>query len=645
VGVSSKEIDSFNRAGGIHPGLGMTGWTAANRAPTIVDDVEASEHWVQIPGLDDGVRSAISVPLLVGDDLVGVLNLLSDKVSAFHDEHFAVLQAAAAPVAVALQSADLFAETHQRLVELETINKVSTSLRAAQTLDEMLPLLLDATLEMVHTNRGAIWLYDNAKNELRPEITRGWNPELPIPPEKPGEGIAGIVFASGQTLISSEFQQDLRIPEATRQRIPPGIGGASIPIRAGENVIGVFMISMALPRELTPSEIQLLTTVSEMAGNAIQRTMLHEQTERRLQHLSALSVIDRAITSSFDLRFSLTTLLNQTIAELGVDAADVLLFNPGLQNLEFIAGSGFRTPAFEHAQLRLGEGYAGRAALDRIVFHVDNLAEQRDNPRLLKHLAEEQFVSYYGVPLIAKGQVKGVLEIFQRSQLAPDTEWLNFLKALAEQAAIAVDNASLFNSLQRTNTELRMAYDATIEGWSRALDLRDKETQGHTQRVMDMTVKLARAFALSDEELVHIRRGALLHDIGKMGVPDQILLKPGPLSDEEWLTMKKHPVFAYEMLSPIHYLRSALDIPYCHHEKWDGTGYPRGLKGEQIPLVARIFSVVDVWDALNSNRSYRLAWPEQRVREYIRAQAGNSFEPKVVKMCMESGILVTPKTE
>jgi HD-GYP domain-containing protein (c-di-GMP phosphodiesterase class II) len=145
-----------------------------------------------------------------------------------------------------------------------------------------------------------------------------------------------------------------------------------------------------------------------------------------------------------------------------------------------------------------------------------------------------------------------------------------------------------------------------------------------------MTVKLARSLGLGEEELAQVRWGALLHDIGKMGVPDAILLKPGPLTDEEWVAMKKHPAFAYEMLSPIHYLKAALDIPYCHHEKWDGTGYPRGLQGEQIPLAARIFAVVDVWDALTSDRPYRRAWAEEKARQHIQAGSGTHFDPQVV---------------
>jgi len=183
--------------------------------------------------------------------------------------------------------------------------------------------------------------------------------------------------------------------------------------------------------------------------------------------------------------------------------------------------------------------------------------------------------------------------------------------------------------------ELVLAYDSTIEGWSQAMDMRDKETEGHSQRVAEMTLRMARELGVREEEYVHIRRGALLHDMGKIGVPDSILLKPGKLTDEEWQIMKLHPRYAYDMLKNIEYLRPALDIPYCHHEKWDGTGYPRGLKGDEIPLAARIFALVDVWDALTSDRPYRPAWPRERVIEHIRSLAGTHFDPRIVEIFLE----------
>ena len=205
------------------------------------------------------------------------------------------------------------------------------------------------------------------------------------------------------------------------------------------------------------------------------------------------------------------------------------------------------------------------------------------------------------------------------------------LEALAAQTAIAIDNASLFDDLQRSNAELILAYDTTLEGWVHALDLRDNETEGHSVRVVEMADRLASAIGVPETDIVHVRRGALLHDVGKMAIPDRILLKTGALTPEEWDIMCRHPQYAYDWLSPITFLRPALAIPLSHHEKWDGTGYPHGLQGEQIPLHARIFAVVDVWDALRSERLYKPAWEEQRALDYIRAEAGAHFDPRVVE--------------
>ncbi|MFZ5856868.1 MAG: HD-GYP domain-containing protein [Chloroflexota bacterium] len=186
--------------------------------------------------------------------------------------------------------------------------------------------------------------------------------------------------------------------------------------------------------------------------------------------------------------------------------------------------------------------------------------------------------------------------------------------------------------LEAAHTELLNAYDATIEGWSRAMDLRDQETEGHTQRVTALTVRLAQAYGIAPSDIVHVRRGALLHDIGKLGVPDAILHKPGALTDEEWVEMRKHPTLAFEMLDSIEYLRPAIEIPYCHHEKWDGTGYPRGLKGAEIPVPARMFAVVDVWDAVTTDRPYRAAWDKKKAMQYIQEQSGKHFDPDMVEL-------------
>ncbi len=361
-----------------------------------------------------------------------------------------------------------------------------------------------------------------------------------------------------------------------------------------------------------------------------QRKQDQEKILRQLDYLTALREIDQAIAGNIQLESVLEIVLKHIIAELGVDAAVILLHDPLEQTLKYKLGNGLRTNALQFTHLGLGDGYAGQAALGRKTIHIPNLRTHTTDFLRSPTFFQEGFVSYFGIPLIANDEIKGVLEIYHRSAFDPDEEKLDFMETLAKQIAIAIDNATLYRDIQRSNIELSHAYDSTIEGWSRALDLRDKETEGHTLRVTKLTEKLVRNMGIPETDIIHIHRGALLHDIGKMGIPDRILLKPDKLTDEEWVLMRQHPIYAYELLSPITYLKQALDIPYCHHEKWDGTGYPQGLKGEQIPLVARIFAVVDVWDALTSDRPYRPAWTKEQAKEYLREQSGRHFDPQVV---------------
>jgi HD-GYP domain-containing protein (c-di-GMP phosphodiesterase class II) len=355
-----------------------------------------------------------------------------------------------------------------------------------------------------------------------------------------------------------------------------------------------------------------------------------EKIQIQLEQLAALRTIDLAITSGIDLSQTLSRILDHVRKYLNIDAASVLLLNPHNQRLEFAAGTGFRTSAMQHTHLSIGEGLAGQAVLKGKIVHVANLKNRKTGLLRSPDFSKENFITYYAIPLIAKGQVLGVLEIFHRSAFSADQDWMNFLHTLAGQAAIAIDNAMMFMELQRSNVELTLAYDKTIDGWSRALDLRDKETEDHTRRVTELTLRLAQHMNIPDEEMIHIRRGATLHDIGKVAMPDDILFKPGPLTEEEWAIMRRHPLIAAELLKPISYLVRALPIPRFHHEKWNGSGYPEGLAGESIPLAARLFAFADVYDALTSDRPYRRALSKANALEYINNNSGIHFDPKIV---------------
>jgi putative nucleotidyltransferase with HDIG domain len=351
---------------------------------------------------------------------------------------------------------------------------------------------------------------------------------------------------------------------------------------------------------------------------------------RQLERLAALRSIDTAIIGNQDQRTTLNVILEQVTSRLGVHAAAVHQLNPQTRSLTLVASRGFRGLGPMGTRRNWTEGFAVRVAAERQLIHVADVLEESGRTAGLL-VPGEGFRGYVGLPLTTRGQTRGVIEVFQRGSLEPDSEWFDFLHALAGQCVIALEHLSMFDGLQQANLDLALAYDRTLEGWSRALELRDYETEGHSRRVTRLTLQLANALGMTDEECVHIRRGALLHDIGKMAIPDSILLKPSALTKDEWHIMRQHPTYAHDLLAPIPFLRPALDIPFCHHECWDGGGYPRGLQGESIPMAARIFTVVDVWDALTHARPYRGAWPEAMVRDYIHSLAARQFDPAIVR--------------
>lgn len=371
---------------------------------------------------------------------------------------------------------------------------------------------------------------------------------------------------------------------------------------------------------------QVLLTARDITKSRETETRM----KRQMQQLTALRSIDLAIASGLDLNLLLSMLADRVTELMHVDAVAILLLNPRTNLLEFASGKGFHSNILQYTRLKLGEGCAGRVAVERRMLSIPDLRKNIMEFDRSPYFHKEDFVVYYGIPLMAKGRVLGVLEIFHRSPLNPDVEWLDFLGIMAGQAAIAIDSAMMFNDIQKSNIELSLAYDATIEGLSHALNLRDKPTKEHTLRVTNLTVKLAKRLGVGESDLVHIRRGAILHDIGKVALPDKILFKPGPLLEEEWQIMRRHPEIAVELLSPVTYLAPALKIPHWHHEKWDGTGYPDGLRGEQIPFPARLFALADVYDALLSDRPYRPAWSKQDAIQYIESQSGIHFDPKMV---------------
>jgi HD-GYP domain-containing protein (c-di-GMP phosphodiesterase class II) len=451
-------------------------------------------------------------------------------------------------------------------------------------------------------------------------------------------GTANFDLQTGVPVISDDITVDRRFKSCCAAVLAEGFSvSAAFPLINSDQTIGTLYLFSDQPGFFTPERIGIIRAYTLQAAAALENARLLEAANSRLRYLHALRSIDRVINASRDKQVIFKVILDQLTTKLGVHAADILVFNQHTQTLDYSAGRGFRSNDVERLQLHPGEGYVGNALLEHKLVHLTDLTAAGDKFPHAQLLAGDDFIDYQALPLISKGQVKGVLEIYHRTPADFNGEWLDFLKNFTDQVAAAINQAALVNSLQRSNAELSQTNNTLAEIW-----LRDKETDDRSQFLAKMTLTLAKSLGIEEDELVHIHRGALLHDIGEIDIPKNILQKPGKLTNEEYELIRSHTTRAYEMLSPFEDLRPALDIPYCHHEKWDGTGYPRGLAGEQIPLAARIFAVVDVWSALCSDRPYRPAWNKEKALVYISEQAGKQFDKKVVEVFMDVVLQTSP---
>ncbi len=357
-----------------------------------------------------------------------------------------------------------------------------------------------------------------------------------------------------------------------------------------------------------------------------------------IKDLRGLVEINKTISGNLDINELGGEVLKNIDNHLKPAGAGILLFNRDQNMLSYQAASGFLSNHdFKAVKLDPQKALVGKTINEGRPLIVHDLWETDLLPEgaMLAGDDEKEFNAYYAFQLSAKGNVKGVLEVYLNAGKETEERWVPFLATLSNQLATMIQNAQEFESLQQKVVELTLAYDITISRMANAIDQRDNTISLYTQAVAEMTEKLARTMGANEDDLVHIRRGALLHYISKLSLPERILHKPGPLNEKEWEVVRQHPQIAYAMFSDIKLLKPALVIPFYRHEKWDGTGYPQGLKGDEIPLAARQFAVVDVYYALLTERPYRPPWDEIDVLEYIRSLSGTHFDPEVVDAFLE----------
>jgi putative nucleotidyltransferase with HDIG domain len=629
-------------------GRGPTGTAIRTEKPSIARNILTNSnfsHW-RTEATKRLYASSIALPLMINGSCLGVLNIYSKDSDGFDIDEVKLLTELADNLAFGIMTQRTRIEQEKGEEEIRTrvelmdrLSSISENLNRLSTIEDVVINISQAAHSLCESDRAAFYLRQpddtvicswshGLSSKYLEQATTGFE-QLP----------GGQMLQSTEPIIIDDIHKLPATAWLRRIAQPEGYRATCLlPLVFEGKVIAALGYYYDIPFTWSKVELEILGAFTRQAALALENSRLLEETQRRFKRIEALLDINRAITGSLDLTLTLDVLLKQVISLLQVDATNVLLINRETSTLEFTVGLGFRTEALRFTHLRVGEGLAGRALLEQRIIHISDLNKQNTDFSRSPLFTEEEFVSYYGLPLIAKNEVMGVLEIFHRSSLKHDTEWLSLLKGLADQTAIAIENADLYTNLLYTNKELAISYETTLEGWGRALELRDIETEGHCKRVTEMAQQLAKELEFPEDELIQLRRGALLHDIGKMGIPDRILLKPGPLTAKEREIMQKHTIFAHEMLSPIPYLHDALDIPLYHHEKWDGSGYPHSLKGEDIPFAARVFAVVDVWDALINDRPYRKAWSIKKAFTFIREQSGKHFDPQVVEVFQEKVI-------
>lgn len=407
------------------------------------------------------------------------------------------------------------------------------------------------------------------------------------------------------------------------------LSGGIFPVQKDDQVIGLLALLSDQTNYFCPSTLAWIQALAETLSYSVL------QVENQTKKIQAEYSVNRILQSGLNFREIFKAIFELLSDLVEADAAIVLKYNPASQQFDLLATHGIDARVLAKIHLYIENGLTRRVVGERPSIQLENMLLSESDENHVSLFSQEGFRAHITIPLLGQRDLLGVIEIFWRESQYADTWKLEILQMVGEAVTFAMEHTTVVEALKRRNDELTSTYTATIEGLSRALELRDLETDGHTRRVSALTVRLTEHMQIPMDQRASIQQGALLHDIGKLGIPDAVLLKPGSLTPREWKVMQQHPLYAYNILAPIISLRQALDIPLYHHERWNGSGYPYGLVGEQIPLSARLFAVVDVYDALTSDRPYRSAWSRSQALEYLREQAGQQFDPQVVAHFLE----------
>jgi GAF domain-containing protein len=589
-----------------------------NAAPFLIDGSEHEDPCPDCPTRKEyPERTTLALPLIRDERSYGVFVVHATGPGIFDQQEQALLADLADNIAYALEKLEADERGKNHLEEVMLLNEITRVALESTTIGEALEHLAVQLQGALKADQCDLALWNTQRQEITSvaSTAQDGDDSPRICPQS--EGVAAVLAANRPVPCG---QGCVPIPAPG----PTGPFIMGMPLVAHDTPLGAAFVTFDDERPSVQCDLNRARTITGHIALAIAHTTTVEANARRIKALLALHETAVDLAGHHDIKALLRTIVIRAGKLVGTEMGGLYLTVPN--GLQMVVARGMLEP-FVDQVLPAGQGASGRAVVSRKAILINDYATWKGSSPMY---ADIQVGSVIAAPLLWKDQVLGAFHVEHPSPNAFGPDDIEIVSLFAEQAAVAIANARLIYNTETARKELELGYTATLEGWVRALDLRDQETEGHTQRVTDLTVELARRMDVAEDQLEPIRRGALLHDIGKIGIPDAILRKPGPLTEDEWTIMRRHPQMAWDMLSPIEYLRTALAIPYGHHERWDGSGYPLGTKGRQIPQAARIFSVVDVYDALRSNRPYRDGWPEEQVIDYIKERSGVSFDPEII---------------
>jgi len=627
--VSSDPIDNMSLR-----------WIIEN-SRTIAKCESCKDRLYEMPIVGDQSRHILFVPVVLEDKLEGCAFWIfytaidPGKIEADEERRNGFILAALTTMRTFLMQR----ENIQKTSELSILNREALEIGKKTSLQEIADTALDI-LDKEKNWRPSVIRFKSRSGEVLETIA--YRSQLPIGAEevqqrmnlfnemiyRPGLGMTGYVIESGKAIRCLDLPSDPHYVQ-TDLNIKYGIYA---PISIEGSVEGAIGIE-SKDYVFKDSDLGLLQSISEIVGIAARSVRLIEVLRERLHWLEILHKINEQIGIETEPDKLYKTLVDSAIEATQAESAALLIYNPETDLLEKAAAKSWLDKVFE-IPLKPDESISGgifQSGKTRLSPEIreDPLIIPRNLPLIPAGCAN------IGVPVVYEDKVLGVFHLSIKAPLSFTKELVEFAEMFGSYSGIIIGRIQYVRALHEAEKQIKIAYDETLEGWARAIGYRDNETFQHTLRVTNIANIIGEALSLDDKTLENLRRGAILHDVGKIGIPDNILRKPRAFTKEEKVIMRTHPSFAYELLRPIAFLSEAIIVPYCHHERWDGKGYPQGLKGDEIPLLARIFSVADVYDAMTSDRPYRKARTHEEAIKYIRSQSGRHFDPHIVDVFLE----------